>query len=1113
MLSIAFSNRYEVLLETLLAHLAAERPGPFGVREVIVPSSALRRSVELAVADREGIAANLRFSYLAQWLWGQIGKVVAVGEESPFAPPLLAWRVFALFGEAHWSGAHPRLAGYLAGADAPMRFELATRVARLFDNYLTYRPQWLAAWSAGHAIPGLDDGARADEAWQAALWRRITAALGTHPEHPASAFFRAVEGAGAAAVPGLPASVQVFCLPTLPPLYLDLLRQLARWVEVRLYVLNPCREYWFEVVDPRRLAWLASRQQALFHEVGNRLLAGWGRQTQAHVDLLFEGEGGPLVEESLFVPAAGTSLLARLQNAVLELIDPAPGSLALAADDRSIEVHVCHSLTRELEVLHDRLLELLAGENAPRPHEILVVTPDLEAAAPLIDAVFGTAPPARRIPFVITGLGHTRVNPVARVLSDALALAAGRFPASGVFELLQQAPVAERFGLAGGELERVHEWLRDAGVRWGLDAAHRGRLGLPESERHSLAGGLDRLFLAWAWGEDSEACFAGRIGAGNPEGGDALALGRLWRYAETLRALEAACARAHDADGWRALFFELLDRLVPATAEWADDLRSVQATLAELHAHMAAGGAGLAIAPAVAQAALTALFDDPARGGVPGGAVTFSAMSSLRALPYRVVCAIGLDDGAFPSADRPAEFDLMAQRPARGDRQRRHDERNVFLDLVLAARERLHLSYAGRSQRDNSEKPPSVLVDELLDYAARATARDAHDPRSVAEARAGLRVVHPLQAFSSEYFDPASRPDARLASFNSDWCEALRARLQAAADAALPTRAARAAFEEEGEGEEEEGTDEAARGPFFAAPLPPPAPEWRRVELAQLIRFFRHPARFLLQQRLGVRLPEGDEELQDDEPFLPDFGGRQALAERLLPLLMEGVDEAALADLAAAGGEYPAGALGTRMLERETAVLQAYAGGLRAALAPPPLPPLQHTLQFDLDGETWTLEAAFGDLRPAGLVRHRYDDVRGVDYLAGWITHLALCAAAPAGVECVTAWHSRDGVFRLRPCAEARERLAGLVALYRAGLTRPLHFFPKSAWSFIANGASSYTAQQRWSGGGRPEFGERNDAAIRLVFRGLPDPLDADFYDIAAQVLGPVTDHLDDPRL
>ncbi len=1112
MLSLAFSNRYELLLDTLLARLAEERPGPFGVREILVPSTALRRSVELAVAEREGVAANLRFSYLAQWLWRQIDQVVPVGEESPFAPSRLVWRLFESLGESGWIAAHPRLARYLEQSDDAMRFELAARVARLLDHYLTYRPGWLVAWSAGRAVTELPPGCREDEAWQAELWRRASRAAGVHGEHPASAFFAAIDASGPGAFPALARSVHVFCLPALPPLYRDILQRLAEHVEVRLYVLNPCREYWFEIVEPRRLSWLIGQQRELYHETGNRLLAAWGRQTQAHIDLLFEGEAAAEVEDGLFVPAEGERLLARIQNAVLDLVELEPGSAVLAEDDRSIEVHVCHSLTRELEVLHDRLLGLFAQQDSPRPQEVLVVTPDLEKAAPLIEAVFGTAPAGRRIPFRITGRGRTRVNPVARVLDLALSLAAGRLPVSGLFELLRQPPVAQRFGLDAADLARVHTWLDAAGVRWGLDAEHRSRLGLPAFARYSLSEGLHRLFLAHAWGEGESEPFAGRIGAGHPEGSGALALGRLWRFAETLKTLQAACRRKHDPDGWRAVLLDTLESLVPATAEWADDLREVRVAVGELHADQVAAEVATPLSLEVVQGALAARLDDPARGGVPSGVVTFSALSSLRSLPFRVVCAIGLDDGAFPGSDRADEFDLMAQRPARGDRQRRDDERNLFLDLVLSARGWLHLSYAGRSVRDNSEKPPSVLVDELLDYVARACATDPDDPAALARARARLTVIHPLQAFSTAYFADEPGRDPRLASHDAEICAALRAqRERAAGAAATAVRGSAEMDEEEVDADAVDNAADALHVPFFGAPLPPPDETWRVCDVERLAAFFRNPSRFLLQERLGLRLAEGDEELCDDEPFLPGYEERRRLADRLMPALLAGADAHTLQALAAATGEYPAGALGERFLVRELETLRGFVDRLRGALAPEPPPARTIGLDFDLGGEHWRLQAGFGDLRPEGLVRHRYDDMRAGDYLSAWIVHLVLCAATPEGVAPNTQWHARDGVRRFVACTEARARLAELLEVYRAGLCRPLPFFPKSAWAWVANDQSRDAARKKWTGGGRPEFGERRDPWIRLAFRGPDDPFDATFFDLAERILAPLVEHLVEP--
>ena len=301
--------------------------------------------------------------------------------------------------------------------------------------------------------------ASADQSWQAALWRRLCAELGvTEGQHPAQAFQRALDASVAGVGDDtLPKSAHVFCLPTLPPLHLSLLQSLGRRIDLHVYLLNPCREYWFEVIDRRRLAYLAARgrDQDLYHEQGHPLLASWGQQTQSQLALIVDASDETLIDDAHFSrnpDKPDHSLLARLQNSILEMTDLAPGSAPVADHDRSIEIHVCHSLTREIEVLHDRLLALFAGPAAPALGDILVVTPDLDAAAPLIDAVFGTAPKHRYIPFAITGRARSHVISAARALLDLLALASSRFTVSGVFGLLQQPAVARRFGLVPDDL-------------------------------------------------------------------------------------------------------------------------------------------------------------------------------------------------------------------------------------------------------------------------------------------------------------------------------------------------------------------------------------------------------------------------------------------------------------------------------------------------------------------------------------------------------------------------------------------------------------------------------------------------------------------------------------
>jgi exodeoxyribonuclease V gamma subunit len=1104
MLHVHFSNRAERLLAHLLARLAAAGGDPFVADQVIVPSIAIRRAVTLAIARTQGVCANVRFSYLAPRLWQQLGRWLP-GDAAIVAiePAVLAWRIDAIFGDREFVAAHPRLAAYLAAADEVMRHALAAQVAELFDHYHSYRPEWVAAWQAGRAA---DTGAstaaeRADARWQAALWQRLAAEGAV----PAAIAWAALDAALQRPDPATSATpVHLFMLPAMAPLHLEALQRIVRVAEVHLYVLNPCGEYWFELVDPRRLAWLAARDRAQQHEVGNRLLAAWGKQTQAQVDLLVDRCGDAMTDDAEFVAADGDSLLAQLQRAILELRELAPGTVRLAQGDRSIEVQVCHSRTRELEILHDRLLGLLAAGEVQHPSEILVVTPDLDAAAPLIDAVFGTVPPERRIPYTISGRSRSRADAAARALLALLGVATSRFGASELAALLQHDLIARRFGLGGEAFERIHDWLQAASVRWGLDAAHRAGFGVPPTDDHTWAQGLERLFLGYALPPDGDQPFAGLLPAGDAEGSEAALLGALWRLVEALRGLRDSLALARGASAWQAWLADLVDRFLAPEGDEVDAVTELHASIRDLTEAMRRGGRDDPTAPPVPlpvlRDALQHALDDPARGGVPSGGVTFSAMASLRGLPYSVVAVIGLDDGAFPSAHRASEFDLIALRPRRGDRQRRLDERNLFLDLLLAARRVLHLSHVGRSVRDNAPLPPSVLVAELLDLLVPAIAADPASASSLAQARGRLVVEHPLQPFAIEAFSVDADPRRR--SHDREIADALRRSV--AAPAALPRAA-----------EPAEDDDDGAVEPlpvFFAAPLPPPDEGWRRVSLDRLVEFFRNPCRTLLSRRIGIELSRADDPLVDDEPLVPDWSGRNALAQRLLPALLAGADAEALRRLAQAGGELPAGAIGREQLELELAAIRRFAAQVGAVTRAPCLPPRHVEIGFDLDGEAWQLQADFADLRPDGLVRWRYDELRAAQLLEAWIAHLLLSAAQPAGVAPSTRWIAIDRTLHFAaPAADARERLAELLRLYRRGLREPIEFFPKSAWSLV-DGGSIAAARRTWTPTPDRPFAEGADPAYRLALRGRGDPLGGEFEALATTVFGPALRALAEPE-
>lgn len=1087
MLYLHFSNRIEVLAEDLASRLAVQRADPFAPDTVLIAHSAAKRHLQLELARRDGVCANVSFEYLAQWLWAQVARVQPqVATKSPFDAASLTWRVYGIFQDAGLVGDYPPLAAYLESGrvDPVVGYELAAATAALMEQYITYRPDWLARWQAD---AGACVTANIHEPWQAAAWWRIASSLGLSGAHPIEAMARELERAGADAVPGfgLPAVAHVFALPAVPPLYLQALHSLARFMELHVYALNPSSEFWFDLVDPRQLDRLEAAGQGEGREVGNVLLGSWGKQAQSALGLLTgidESERASWTEG--YLASDRDTLLGRLQDAILEARELGPGSLARAEDDRSIEVHVGHSLTRELEVLHDRLLGLFKDDPTLRPSDILVVMPDLEAAAPLIDGVFGTAPPVRAIPYAMTGRRRSSVNAPVKAFLQLLALASSRCTASEVFDLFQQPVVRARFALGDEELQQVHGWLIKAGVHWGLDAEHVEAQQLPAHVAHTMADGLSRLFLGYALADHAGEPFAGHLPRGDAEGASAAALGGLWRFATLLRELVTELRQARPAEAWARLLHKAAEDFIrPERAAMADWLE-LEASIDSLAQTIARAGFGGEIPAPIVRAALERELEATAHGGAPTGRVTFTGMNSLRNLPFRVVCAIGMNHGAFPTADKPAEFDLMAMAARAGDRQRRTDQRTLFLDLLLAARDVLHLSYAGRSIRDNSPTPPSVLVAELLDVLLPATGakRDA------------LVVEHPLQPFSPEAFAESSEP--RLRSFDADLAQSLRQGLILGGE--LPEGAPQQGNGDAGEGDE---VHEPARL-FFPPPLADPGPEWRTVSARQLTDFFNNPSRYLLRRRMGLDLPGDEEELSDDEPFVPDFQCRSALANRLLPHLLRGIDGDTARRLAEAGTEIPPGAMGQGELDSELASLQGFADTVRRESAAAVLPPLRASLDLELDGEEWRIEEPFADLRAGGLVRWRYDDERAQDVLRAWIPHLVLCAAAPAGVTLQTAWVARSALSRYAtvPREEARGRLAGLLALYREGLARPLAFFPKSSRAFVASG-NRRDAVAAWQGS--EEFpGERAKPGYALAWRGVADPLAGRFEAIALQVFG-----------
>lgn len=1076
MLNLYHANDLESLGELACALLAQPLADPLAPAKVVVPSQGMGRWLTLQLARAQGIAMQLDVQLPARFVWDLTRQVLGeLPPQSAFNPTTLTWRLYDWLCEpAHLEQA-PRLAQYLDGGDERRRLTLAARIADVFDQYLLYRDDWLAAWERGELL-----GLGPDEAWQALLWQALT--VDGHPHRARLLGDLLARLHDPAPLAGLPERLVVFGISSLPPHHMRVLEGLARHCEVILFALNPCREAWGDIRDIRELAALPEPGiDDWYLDVGHPLLASLGKQGRDFFDALFTLGGQDF---GIYAEDDGlddSSLLRAIQNDILRLrTRHADERLALRPDDRSLEVHVCHSPLREVEVLHDQLLARFAADPGLTPDQVVVLTPDIERYAPYIEAVFAPREGVPRIPYSLADRSLRAELPLVEAFLALLELPQSRFAAEELLAWLELPALAARAGIDADDLPLIRDWLREAGVRWGRDARHRVRLGLPEDDAFSWRQGLERLVLGFAAPPRLAGEAPPLLGDSWPldalEGARAQLLGRLAGFIQRLGVLADDLARPRPLADWAETLQGLIDQLFDER-EAGETLLLLFQACGELRKQ---GEAALITRPvelALVRQQLVAALD--AGGGASGfltGAVTFCTMVPMRSLPFRLVCLLGLDDGAFPRRTPAAGFDLITRRPRRGDRARRLDDRYLLLETLQSARDGLYISYVGRDPRDNAALPPSVLVSELLE----TVDLTAHADGAPASQR--VLVNHPLQPFA-----PGNFAGGVHRGYAAPWFRAA----QRLAGEPRPAAAA------------------------FAEPLPAPDADWLTLEPSMLVQCFRHPARFLLEQRLGLHLAEPEEALASDEPFALEGPAWRGLRQLALDAVERGWSEADERRIARAAGWLPSGELGHALWGQLRGPVRAFAPRLfeaRPESAPQPL-------LVDLELAGVRIHGWLDGVTEDGLFGWRLNRLGEWELAPFWLRHLLLNIAAPPGIARESRLLSPAGDWQAGPLANARQLLEPWLVAYREALCTPLPLITKASHGF-AHGlrkpgrkepleAARSKARLAWEGLDFGPRGESQDPWYALAFRDR-DPLDARFETLAETLLGPALDSLAD---
>ena len=1005
MLRVYHSHRLERLGELLAGQLRESLASPLQPLWVGVQNPGLGLWLQRYLAGREGAVVNLECLDARRWCRRLCAVLLGQREPLlPWEPDYLAWWVAAGFqadaASGPWLGLRPTA-----------RHRLARQLAACYADYHWRRPHWPVDWQAGTS-----------DQWQARLWQSLGEAVTLEP------LLQRLREAP------VPPALQSFWLglgdPPLPP---GLLRTLATRLDLHLMVCLPGSEPLAAPpgsgAHPLRDAGMAV-EQALRERLG-----GLGGAAQVH-------PAGVAADDSL-LGLSQADIVADRPRA-----DPRPR--LLATRDRSVQVHICHSPMREVEVLFDQLLALLQADAGLTPADVLVLMPASGNYGPLVEAVFGAAEGDRYIPFSVQE--PATPGGLSGAFLALLRLPAEDFASAPVLAILEHEAVRRRFGLGLDDLPVIQRWISVPGVRQALAGEDTLE---PDWQRR-----LQSLLLGYVMGEGAPLPVGGVLPDPVVSEAEAAMLGRLQSFVESLDWLRGQLvAEALPVGHWRERLEAVLERFFEPAIQDQSALAVLERALLTCAREARAAG--------VAEPLPLAAFLEHLRGRlldappVPSGVgVSFCGAAAMLGTPHAVVCVLGASHPLL-AASFPGSVDLLAE-----ERRRLAPRREYwyFLQALLSARRVFYVSYVGRSVHDNRALPAPGPVRILL-------AQVAADYRLEGEGEplAQVRFEHPLSNLSQRYFlrnDP-------LFSYSEELCAVSRMG----------------------------GHGSAEPGSLVVAPLTAPGPAWNAVELARLGLFFRHPTRFLLRERLGLDL---DEQLPG--PALdPTVQPAPPLAAALLEIqLQAGGEPVDLHTALQTAGLLPPGRLGEVALRLTEEGMVVFARRLREAQTEAVLNPLE--LETTVDGIR--LMGRLRGVSPEGLLVFGAMPPGAGDCLDLWLKHLALNLLAPPGVTPVSTWLDPSGGFSLQPVAEPLPILESLLALYREGLCQPLHLFPRSALGFarILRGEGERlpeeVAREIWLGSGEVT-GEADDPYIRLAFRG-EDPLDEAFVMLANRVFGPL---------
>lgn len=1019
MFTIYYSNLLETQKDILLRLMEiSPLDDPFQQETILVQSPGMEQWVSWQMAEQAGISANVKYPMPASFIWQlYVDNLPNVEAQSHFKKENLLWRIMKHLPHFLAVESFLPLRHYLQHKNSGQLklYQLAYKIADLFDQYLVYRPEWLQLWEENNEeallqllqneknAPFLEQ-IHQDIRWQGQLWRALIEDIQQETgqvQHRASLHHQFLTLLATQKPKNLPERIFIFGLSSLPKSHLDTFQALSRYCDVHLFFTNGCQEYWGDVMDPRhcqrlqlqqrlhyqsqeKTAWITEEQSQDFttnHQptsfnealpVGNPLLATWGKTGRDFLYLLTESVNTmatPGQEISAYVENSceTLSLLQQVHQQILNFSPSQKGSLTLTDKDRSLTLHNCYSAMREVEVLQDYLLHLLQDNPDLTPKDIVVMVADIDKYTPYIQAVFGQSSPY--LPFAIADNKITETDTFIASFLQLLQVNNSQFSAEEILALLDIAPIRERFEIAPSDLDQLHQWVRHSGVRFGLNKETDNHQQQALKNYNAWLAGLNRMLLGFSLREEN-GIWQDSLGLDETTGLQSQLVGKLADFLHALWAWSQFLQSSHVIEEWKEALEQMITRFFDEDQQspiWQHLFKNIE-RLAE---NVVKGQFDGEIESEVIHLGLQEyLQDTPNRYRFTLGKINFCTLLPMRSIPFKVVCLLGMNDGEFPRQQVPNSFDLMQFHHKKGDRFRRDDDRYLFLEALLSAQQYFYVSFVGKSIKDDTDKEPSILVNQLKEYLAE-NLQDTQTP---------WLFQHPINAFSKHNYLGG------YPSFAKKWLPQAQGKL------IEPVK-------------------------NFSQPVSKQE-EMTEIPLENLVKFITHPVQDFFERRLGVFYRQYDSNIADCENFHLNTLQHYQLFEHLMTMPLENFNEEWHKQ--SVKGELPRGAFAMLEAEQMQKTLENFRERLKK-------------YQGNSKSQTLNLQLVFGEKKTAtvfGNILHFFPEqrqvltyrngtVKGKDYVQSYLTALVLACAK---IEASVIHLGKDKDFILPPLDEIQAR-------------------------------------------------------------------------------------------